>query len=419
MFCGSCMRDNTLVAALHRLGCDVQMAPTYTPIRTDEENVSLDRVFYGGVNVYLQQRFPWLGRLPKFLDSWLDHPRLISYLAGRGIETDAAQLGAMTVSMLRGAAGAQRKEVKQLVNWLADEARPEIVNSTNVLISGFAPELKRRWPGKLLVTLQGDDLFFDGLAEPYRSQALEQVRLLLPHIDGFVAFNNYYADYMAEYLGADRARFHLAPLGLRVSDLPDRPGDRGERPLTIGYFARHCPAKGLHLLVDAFIELARRPGMEQVQLRSAGWLGAGDQAYYDEQLAKLAAAGLADRYAYGGSPADRAGKFAFLHELDLFSVPTTYQEPKGLFVLEALAAGLPVVAPAHGGFPELLPGEVARLHAPHDSVALADELHALVLDAAARERLANLGRAHVHARHTDEAMAAATLDVYRRVLGGE
>ena len=56
MYCGSCMHDNTLAAALMRRGVDVALIPTYTPLRTDEESVSLDRVFYGGINVFLQEK---------------------------------------------------------------------------------------------------------------------------------------------------------------------------------------------------------------------------------------------------------------------------------------------------------------------------------------------------------------------------
>ena len=50
MYCGSCMQDNSLALALLSLGQDVQLLPTYTPIRTDESDVSLDRVFFGGIN---------------------------------------------------------------------------------------------------------------------------------------------------------------------------------------------------------------------------------------------------------------------------------------------------------------------------------------------------------------------------------
>jgi hypothetical protein len=66
MYCGTCIHDNTLAAALRDKGHEVALIPTYTPIRTDEVDVSIDRIFYGGINVYLQQKLalfrhtPWL-----------------------------------------------------------------------------------------------------------------------------------------------------------------------------------------------------------------------------------------------------------------------------------------------------------------------------------------------------------------------
>ena len=67
MYCGTCIHDNTLVAIIQKKGHDIALIPTYTPLRTDEENVSLNRVFYGGVNVYLQQKlalFAYSAALP-------------------------------------------------------------------------------------------------------------------------------------------------------------------------------------------------------------------------------------------------------------------------------------------------------------------------------------------------------------------
>src|SRR5437762_1513939 len=68
MYCGSCMHDNTLVAALHQLGHDAILLPTYTPLRTDEEDISQQRVFFGGINVYLQQKSGLFRHTPWFLD---------------------------------------------------------------------------------------------------------------------------------------------------------------------------------------------------------------------------------------------------------------------------------------------------------------------------------------------------------------
>jgi glycosyltransferase involved in cell wall biosynthesis len=169
-------------------------------------------------------------------------------------------------------------------------------------------------------------------------------------------------------------------------------------------------------LVDAFIHLRRTLGAGDVQLRSAGWLGDGDRAYFDEQLAKLRAAGLADAYSYGGV-VDRPGKIEFLSGLDVLSVPTTYREPKGLYVLEALAAGVPVVLPEHGAFPELLAATGGgRLFPPGDVTRLAETIHALLEDRAGRSKLAEEGRRRVHEEFNAARMAQAAMQMFERFL---
>ena len=72
MYCGSCLNDNTLARALTKLGVDIQLVPTYTPITTDEHDVSLNEVYFGGINVYLQQKFPPLRWLPAPFDRILN-----------------------------------------------------------------------------------------------------------------------------------------------------------------------------------------------------------------------------------------------------------------------------------------------------------------------------------------------------------
>src|ERR1700722_12004436 len=133
MFCGSCMRDNTLAAALTRLGCDVTLVPLYTPIRTDEADVSIDQVFFGGINMYLQQKFSLFRHLPGFLDRWLDRPWIINRLASGRLRVAAQELGELTVSVLQGEHGHQRKEVFRLVDWLDRHVQPELVNLSNIL----------------------------------------------------------------------------------------------------------------------------------------------------------------------------------------------------------------------------------------------------------------------------------------------
>src|ERR1700733_8511 len=157
MFCGSCMHDNTLVSALARQGHEALLIPTYTPIRTDEEDVSQKRIFFGGINVYLQQKFGLFRHTPWFLDKLLDFPGLLRWVSRFAVKTQARELGELSVSMLEGEHGHQRKEVDKLVRWLADDLRPDVVNLTNALLSGMVHELKKHLPVPVLCSLQGDD----------------------------------------------------------------------------------------------------------------------------------------------------------------------------------------------------------------------------------------------------------------------
>ncbi|MEE3372474.1 MAG: glycosyltransferase family 4 protein [Planctomycetota bacterium] len=420
MYCGSCLHDNTLARALHRLGVDVQLIPTYTPIRTDEEDATIDRVFLGGLNVYLQQKLFLFRYLPGFLDRWLDRPGLIRWMTSRAMETSPRQLGALAVSMLQGSQGRQRKEVHRLCRWMQDQQKPDLLNFSNILIAGCVPSLKSALDVPVVVTLQGDDIFLENLVEPYRGRAQKLIRGLVEHIDGFLVHSDYYAGVMSEYLDIPRDRFHKIPLGVDTSDFQLAAETAAERPSsappTVGYLARIAEEKGLHVLVDAFLELRQRPGLEDVRLRIAGWLGPGQRAYADAQFAKLRAAGATNVYDYAGE-IDRREKIAFLRSLDLLSVPTTYREPKGLFVLEALAAGVPVVVPDHGAFPELL-GQTGggQLVAPEQPGQLAGVLADLLENRQLRGELAAQGRQRVWEEMNADAMARKTLDVLGRFV---
>lgn len=422
MFCGSCMRDNTLAAALQRLGVDICLVPLYTPIRVDEENVSADQVFFGGINVYLQQKIPLFRYLPAILDRWLDRPWLLDRVSSWGIQTDGGQLGALAVSMLRGERGGQRKEVRRLVKWLAESERPELVNFSNILIAGSAPAIKARVRVPLVVTLQGDDLFLEDLSEPFASRAIDEARRLAKEVDIFLTFSDYYQKYMADRLEIPSAKFRRVPMGISLDGFPplgessddERPMNR---PPTIGFLARICPAKGFHLLVEAFLRLKTIPGLEHAQLRAAGWLGSGDRAFFDAQVRKLEEAGHAADFHYAGV-VDRAEKIRFLSELDVFSAPTVYREPKGIFILEALAAGVPVVQPEHGAFPELLAATGGgKLVPPNDTTALAHAWRELLLDPRAARQLGARGQRTARAEFTAARMAERTLEIYNELAG--
>ncbi|HET9768223.1 MAG TPA: glycosyltransferase family 4 protein [Thermoanaerobaculia bacterium] len=419
MYCGSCLHDNTLAAALMRLGHEVVLLPTYTPMRTDEEGVAVDRVFYGAVNVYLQQKAGLFRHTPRWLDRLFDRPGLLRWVSRFAGSTDARELGALTLSTLAGEGGAQSKELDKLVEWLAREVRPEVVHLSNSLFLGMARRLRQALGVPIVVSLQGEDLFLGELVEPWRGRALALLAERANDADLFIAPSRWYAAEMARLLNVDDRVLRVVPLGIRLDQYQEEPPPRpAERPPTIGYLARICPEKGLHLLVEALAQLAGEPGRESLRLRVAGYLAPKDSAWFAALGARLAELGLADRFDHVGE-VDLGGKVSFLRSLDVLAVPTVYREPKGLFALEAMANGVPVVVPRHGSFPEMLEETGGGLLVePGSTDSLAAGLSALLDDEARRLDLGRSGRAAVFASRGEEAMARATAAVLAEAVAG-
>jgi len=393
MYCGSCLRDNAQAIELLARGHEVTLQPLYTPTTPDEENVSRKRVLFGGISVYLQQYAPFLRRAPRVLDRLWDSPWVIKAFAERAVSVDPRMLGDLTVSTLEGERGVLRREFDKLLEWIAAEPVPDVVNLPNTLLIGLAEPLKRALKRPVVCTLQGEDLFLEGLVEPYRTRALDLIRRQVPDVDCFLSVSDYYAPVMSSLLAIPPARIAVVPLGINF-DGYERGGalarrSPGEGGFRIGYFARVSPEKGLQVLADAYTRLrASSPGTA-MRLDAAGYMAPAQAPYLERVKKTLAGAGLAGEFTYHGA-VDREGKLAFLRGLDVLSVPAPYEEPKGTFLLEAMAAGVPVVQPRRGAFPEIVEKTGGGVLVPAgDPAALADALLALSRD---RDRLEQLGR---------------------------
>lgn len=415
MYCGACLHANTLVVALREEGHDALLAPAYTPLRLDEENSSLDRVVFGGINVYLQQVSALFRRTPWFLDRLLDHPGLLRWAGQRASATNPASLGPMAVSMLAGGQGRQRKELDKLVDWLRGEIRPDVVHLSTALLAAVADPIGRQLAVPVVATLSGEDSFLERLPQPYRGEAIGWLSTHCRHLDGIVAMNDYYADFMARYLAIPRQRIDVIRPGLKLAGHRLAPREGRAAEFTIGFLARICPEKGLHLLADAFCHLAAEGSLPPLRLVAAGHLGRLDRPYLAAIQSRLAACGLGDRFQYAGEP-DRVGKIELLESMDLFCLPTVYPESKGLPVLEAWANGVPVVAADHGTFSELLVktggGLLCR---PNDPDSLADVLRRLIVDPALAARCGGRGAEAIRNVYHAPRMAREMLALYGRL----
>ena len=421
MYCGNCFRDNALVAELRRQGHDTVMVPLYLPMTLDEApTVGATPTFFGGINVFLSQKMAWYRRSPAWMRRAFDAPWLLKWAAGKAAKTRPQDVGELTVSMLRGEEGSQIRELEDMVAWMSGLPQPDAVFLSNALLLGFARRLRSGLGTKVISFLQSEESFLDSLPEPFRSESWRLMAERGRELDGWIAPTRYFADRMIHRLGLPADRVRVAKSGISLEgyrDLPHRPdhGFRGPTP-TLGFFARMCPEKGLDTVVEAFIALRGQQRFSTLRLKVGGGCGPGDEAFVAMLSRRLAEAGLAEAASFHPN-LSRDEKLSFLASVDVLSVPSRFSEAFGLFVVEALAAGTPVVQPDVCGFREIIEATGGgRLCSANTSSDLAATLAEVLADPAELRRLGECGRRAVAERFSDAAMAREVLTETQSLL---
>jgi len=397
--CGSCHRDNHLVKALRAQGHDVTMVPLYLPLVTDGEAANPELpVQVGGINLFLRQKVPLFRHAPRWLQRWLDSPKMLLRAAKRASMTSARQLGEMTIESLRGASGKQAEDWQQLMDWIGREGKPDLLSLSNGLLNGLAVAAQRDLQVPVVCSLQGEDSFLDTLPEPYRTQSWDLLRANSKAVARYVAGSDYYAATMQQRLGHPVA---CVKNGLDLSAYTRQA--QAPQPPVIGFLARQIAGKGLHTLVDAFIQLA--PRLPEVWLSVAGTATDADDKFIAQQQKKLQKAGLWERVTWRRE-LGVAEKIAHFQSLTVLSVPAAYGEAFGLYVVESLACGVPVVEPDHAGLGELVRASGGGLLCePDNAASLAEALEKVLTDAPLRELLAEKGYQAAHRDYTAVRMA--------------
>lgn len=395
MFCGNCFHDNALVAGLRRLGHSTLMIPLYLPMRLDEADQSAGTpIFFGGINVYLEQKSVLFRSAPNWLRELLDSPGLLKWAAGKAARTRPDQVGDLTISMLRGEDGNQARELEALVEWLREQPHPEIICLSNALLIGMARRLKQDLQSKVVCLLQGEDYFLDSLPAPHRDVAWRTLSERAKDADLFVAPSRYFADLMQRRLGLRAGTVRVVHDGINLDGF--KPGSTAASPNApvLGYFARMCREKGLDSVVEAYIRIRKGGRVPRLKLKIGGGCGPTDEQFVQPLRERLEAEGLLADVEFHPN-VSRNAKIEFLRSLTVMSVPARFGESFGLYVIEALAVGVPVVQPRAAAFTELIEATGGGvLCDPENPEALADAIESLLLDP---KRLRALGDAGHHA----------------------
>ena len=407
MYCGNCFRDNALVAELRRQGHQTLMVPLYLPMRLEEADQSAGTpIFFSGISVYLEQQSALFQRRPHWLHQLLASPRLLRWAAGRAARTRGADTGDILLSMLRGEEGRQARELEELVAWLKTQTSPDAICLSNALLIGLTRQLRRELRVPVISMLQGEDSFLDSLPMPLRDQAWQLLAERAREIDLFLAPSRYFADLMTRRLQLDPGKVKVVANGINLDGFTLAATDTPPpSPPVLGFFARMCADKGLHLLVDTYLELRRRNRVPNLQLKIGGGCGPSDEPFVAEQKARLRDAGFLKDATFHPN-LSREEKIRFLQSLTVFSVPALYGEAFGLYLLEALAAGVPVVQPEVAAFPEIITATGGGLAVEPNSVSLADALEKLLCDPALARKLGRAGQSTVFQKFGMAVMAA-------------
>lgn len=421
-YCENCVRDNATIRALHRAGHDVVVVPMYLPQRIDANRLVSDApIFFGGVNAYLQQRFGIFRHTPRWLDKLFDCGPILRFAAKRAGSVRARGLGEMTHSILAGRDGKQAKEVDRLLDWLADQARPDVVHLSNPLLLGLGRAIKERLGAPVVCSLQDEDVWLDAMEPAWAERCWRAMNDACGVVDGFIAVSESFGDAMKARLDIGDDRMHVAHIGIDADATAASSRNRSGPPV-IGYLARMSRSLGLGVLIEAFLALRADPRFAGLTLRVSGGSTGDDHEFLAAMRKRLTAAGAASDVEWVDA-FDRDARRAFFESLTVFSVPTQEGTAFGTYLLEALAAGVPVVQPNVGAFPELIDAtgggilyDAKDLDEARHAEVLASTLGGLLGDADRVAALGDAGRRAVLERFSAERMVDRVVDIYGRAI---
>jgi glycosyltransferase involved in cell wall biosynthesis len=404
MYCGNCFRDNALVAALRKDGHGVTMVPLYLPLMLDEE-IQTDGtpIFYNGVNVYLEQKSPLYRNAPQWVHRLVGSERLLHLASSRMGKTNAADVGEITLSMLRGEAGHQARELAQLIDWLKTQPQPDVICLSNCMLLGLARQLKEALGAPVVCLLQNEAPYIDNMAEELREPVWELMAERAREVECFIAPSKFYAAQMRDKLKLADDRVRVIHNGI------DHTGYTAERvapnPPVIGFFARLCKDKGLDTLIDAFIKLKVGNSIPQLRLKIGGGCRPMDEPFVERMRARLHAKALLGDVEFHPN-LSREAKQDFLKSLSVLSVPAQFGESFGFYIIEAMAAGVPVVQPRCASFPELVEATGGGVCYKHDGPeSLADAIEKMLHNPTKAKALGLKAREAVREHFSIERMA--------------
>jgi glycosyltransferase involved in cell wall biosynthesis len=410
-YCGNCLRDSAYVKSLRAAGHEAITLPMYMPLSsTDFEHEREVPVFYGAVNVYLEQKFSLFRGSPKWLHSLLNSNFILRYAAKKSGSTRATGLEAMTISMLQGSEGRQAAELEELIHFLKHHEKPDVVHLSNALLLGLANRIREELKIPVVCSLQDEDVWVDAMDEPYRSQVWALMGQKAANVDALIAVSDYFAQKVKTKMNIPVEKLFVVHIGVDPAKYSVKVPNLIEP--TIGYLSRMNHENGFGILIDAFIMLKRNPTYSRARLKVTGGKTADDEKFIGLQMNKLKGMGFGNDIEFVEDfRTEMLG--AFFDGLTLLSVPVIDGEAFGLYQLESLASGIPLVQPNVGAFPEIIQATGGGVtYSPNTPEALAAKWAEVLSNPEGIARMSRHGRDAIENKYNTSVLIDRMVEVY-------
>ena len=422
-YCGNCQRDGAFVKELRYRGHQAIILPMYLPLTMNNLTDSPDQaddtrdapVFYGAVSIYLKQQFPVMRKMPHWLENVFNSRPILKFAASKAGSTRAQGMETLTESMLLGAEGFQREELDELVRFLKNHEKPDVVHFSNVLLLGLARQIREEVKVPVVFSLQDEDVWVDAMDLQWQQRMWDLMALKAREVDAFVSVSAWFAKKIQEKLDIPAEKLHVIPIGVNPEGY--RFNEPSFSPLTIGYLSRICEDNGFEVLVDAFLILKESGRFPGLRLHATGGYTGDDRAFIHHQEQKIRKRKFKDdfRIFEHYKPDELA---SFFKTLSVMSVPVLKGEAFGLYQIEALASGIPLVQPALGAFPEIISDTGGGItYYPNTAEALANALAGILTDPLRLKTMAREGRRVVEEKYNAGVLTEKMVGLYRQVIG--
>jgi glycosyltransferase involved in cell wall biosynthesis len=411
-YCGNCYRDMLYVRSIRKVpGVIAKPIPLYLP--PDRANIREGfekEVFFGAISMYLREKVRILRNMPAFMDKIVDSNPLLKLAARQAGATRSEGYEDLTLNMIEGDNAFRSHEVDRLVRYLMQDGKPDVIHLSNALILGLARQIKKRMDIKIVCSLLNEDDWIDDMAEPYQSKAWSMIAKEAIHVDDFITPSSYSKELFKKKTGLSGENVHVVPLGFDPEN-PVHDKTIPELP-SLGYFCRVNSHNGFDKLADAFIEIKSNNLVPDLSLHVCGGFTGDDKPFISEQIKKVREKGFQKSIKiYPEFLGNK--KLEFFSNVNVISVPVRKYDGYGLYILEANGAGIPVVQPATGAFPEILGMTSGGIvYSPDNKEELVKSLIRLLNDPSLQKELGDNGSKNVRSKLSLEKMSVALSEIY-------